>query len=289
MLPRGTVWSLFSLIPNGPKLEYYFSIFGIHIITTLGSIFLIQNSTLYDSLSLPVHQICLGGHGVGCGTGHSQQGKDSCCCVICITVTRTSMQGTHAFLNSAAVGTVGYDWRDEGFELTRGRWLGHWALQDLLATSRGIWYQKNFQKQAYSVWEGGRLFQREGQRLCKRSRSPSLKYYLLQLVPIPVELMTSSSITLGSLRLLPVPPPPKKCKARDKLIFPIAQGVNLLTALVHGQREVPAFHSSWHGPKNKWNTHRGPDSFLYLCWEWESKNKQAVFPELEDGGWGALS
>lgn len=209
MLPRGTVWSLFSLIPNGPKLEYYFSIFGIHIITTLGSIFLIQNSTLYDSLSLPVHQICLGGHGVGCGTGHSQQGKDSCCCVICITVTRTSMQGTHAFLNSAAVGTEGYDWRDEGFELTRGRWPGHWALQDLLAASRGIWYQKNFQKQAYSVWEGGRLFQREGQRLCKRSRSPSLKYYLLQLVPIPVELMTSSSITLGSLRLLPVPPKKK--------------------------------------------------------------------------------
>lgn len=73
MLPRGTVWSLLSLIPNGPKLEYYFSIFGIHIITTLGSIFLIQNSTLYDNLSLPVHQICLGGHRVGCGTLTARQ------------------------------------------------------------------------------------------------------------------------------------------------------------------------------------------------------------------------
>lgn len=31
------------------------------------------------------------------------------------------MRGTHAFLNSAAVGTEGYDWQDEGFELTRGR------------------------------------------------------------------------------------------------------------------------------------------------------------------------
>lgn len=73
MLPRGTVWSLFSLIPKGPKLEYYFSIFGIHIIITLGSIFLIQNSTLYDH-SLPVHQICLGGHRVGCGTLTARQG-----------------------------------------------------------------------------------------------------------------------------------------------------------------------------------------------------------------------
>lgn len=68
MLSRGDMRSLSSLVAKGSKFEYYFSIFGIHITITLGSIFVTLNSTQFSHF-LFTKYIWVA---VGWGRGHSE-------------------------------------------------------------------------------------------------------------------------------------------------------------------------------------------------------------------------
>lgn len=115
------------------------------------------------------------------------------------------------------VGIPGYDWQDEEVELTRGKWPGYLALPDLLATDRRDSVPKKASRsRPCSVWGGGRPYQGRGGRLLQMNQSYPFEYSFSRLSRSQVELMTSSSIILGSLKL---PTRPKKCKAGAELTF----------------------------------------------------------------------
>lgn len=109
------------------------------------------------------------------GAGHSQQGKNSFC-VMCITVTGSIDVGHTCILNSSSsrncrVWLAGWGiWTDKG-EGDQGTWHCKTSWQQVEKFST----RKASRSRPYSVWGGGRLSQKEGQRLCKRSRSSPLE------------------------------------------------------------------------------------------------------------------